>query len=115
MTATYETLSSERDGPTDWLTLNRPESLNALTDQMINELWDYFSEVERDFSRRVIVLRGAGRGFCAGLDLRARNAKPADAPEPRGSLPEIIALMRSCRNRSSPVTDSHPRTPNSFT
>jgi len=66
----YETLLVEKEGAIDWLTLNRPEALNAMSRTMMLELQDYFGELYTDYSVRVVVLRGAGRGFCAGLDLK---------------------------------------------
>ena len=66
----WETLAVER--PRDGvvlLTLQRPERLNALTFQMFAELGDFCAEVAADDQVRVVVVTGAGRGFCAGLDL----------------------------------------------
>jgi len=51
------------------LTLNRPEQLNAFTVEMANELVDAFDRASADDSVRVIVVTGAGRAFCAGMDL----------------------------------------------
>ena len=48
-------------------TLNRPESLNALNPVMISELHDYFRGLAERREIRIVVLRGAGRAFCAGL------------------------------------------------
>ena len=95
------TINVEREGAIDWLTLNRPDRLNAITGTMVRELWQYFSEVEKDYSRRVIVLRGAGKGFCAGLDIKARSEPTEQLPEPSSdgpsaSLSAIIRLMRRC-------------------
>ncbi|KQX18809.1 enoyl-CoA hydratase [Sphingomonas sp. Root50] len=90
-----------QDGAADWLTLDRPDQLNALNDLMIEELSAYFSALQSDHSRRVVVLRGAGRAFCAGLDLksfRAHGSGDAGAPDekPRPYLPDLILKMRSC-------------------
>jgi enoyl-CoA hydratase len=52
------------------LRLNRAESLNALTDQLVHALHDRLDELARDASCRTVVLTGAGRAFCAGLDLQ---------------------------------------------
>lgn len=52
------------------ITLNRPEFLNAYTWQMGKEMWDAIMRVENDPEIRVTILTGAGRGFCAGADLR---------------------------------------------
>lgn len=70
----YETLLVEKEGAIDWLTLNRPESLNAMSRAMMLELQHYFGELYTDHSVRVVILRGAGRGFCAGLDLKEDRA-----------------------------------------
>lgn len=66
----YQTLTVEKEGAIDWLTLNRPEALNAMSRTMMLELQHYFGELYTDHSVRVVILRGAGRGFCAGLDLK---------------------------------------------
>jgi enoyl-CoA hydratase len=99
---TYETLELTREGAIDWLTLNRPESLNSLTGPMVRELWSYFRELHDDYTRRVVVLRGAGRAFCAGLDLKATRDPALALPRgngvsaPEASLPGVVRLMRSC-------------------
>ena len=67
---TYETLSVVKEGAIDWLTLNRPSALNAMSRTMMLELQHYFGALYTDHSVRVVVLTGAGRGFCAGLDLK---------------------------------------------
>lgn len=51
------------------LTLNRPEQLNAFTVEMANELVDAFQRAGRDEAVKAIVVTGAGRAFCAGMDL----------------------------------------------
>jgi enoyl-CoA hydratase len=67
---TYETLLVERKDHVARLTLNRPESLNAMNRALVNELRDFFASLGDDRETRVVVLAGAGRGFCAGLDLK---------------------------------------------
>ena len=51
------------------LTLSRPEKLNALTAPLVTELRDHLDVIAADPACRVVILTGAGRGFCAGLDL----------------------------------------------
>ena len=53
------------------VTLNRPERLNALTNEMLELLLGILGEIERDPQCRAVILTGAGRGFCGGLDLQA--------------------------------------------
>jgi len=60
----------ERDGPVAILTLNRPERLNAISGPMLMALSESLVECDRDPGVRAIILTGAGRGFCAGLDLQ---------------------------------------------
>ena len=64
----------ERDGPIATLTLNRPDRLNAISRPMLAALSKALVECDRDPQVRVIVLTGAGRGFCAGLDLQDATA-----------------------------------------
>jgi enoyl-CoA hydratase len=58
------------------VTLNRPESLNALTYDLVETLHATFDEIDRDQDCRAVILTGAGRGFCAGLDLRGFGRVP---------------------------------------
>jgi 1,4-dihydroxy-2-naphthoyl-CoA synthase len=50
----YETISVEKQGAVDWLTLNRPESLNAITTKMVTELRDYFGSLYENESVRIV-------------------------------------------------------------
>lgn len=74
MDAHYETLELRRDGGLLWLVLNRPHVLNALSRTLVDELHEVLDMLHDDQSLRVVVLRGAGRAFCAGLDLKETNA-----------------------------------------
>jgi len=60
---------SERQPGVVQLTLNRPEKLNALTAPLVSELHGQLRDLSADPACRLVVLTGAGRGFCAGLDL----------------------------------------------
>ena len=51
--------------------LNRPDSLNALNIPLAEELWDALEECDREDKIRVVIIRGAGRAFCAGGDIKA--------------------------------------------
>src|SRR3990172_5084128 len=74
------TVLYQRAGRIARITLNRPEKLNAINDQMPQELSAAVAEANRDDGVHVIVLTGAGRAFCAGYDLRlyAEQPRPAD-------------------------------------
>jgi len=69
MSQTYKTLKYEVSDHILTLTLNRPEQLNSFTVEMANELVDAFNTASVDDSVRAIVVTGAGRAFCAGMDL----------------------------------------------
>jgi len=67
----YEHLQLETRGDALWVTLNRPERLNALSRRLVEELRDLFGGLYWKHDEvRVVVLRGAGSNFCAGLDLK---------------------------------------------
>ena len=80
----YENILFESDGGIARLTLNRPDRLNSFTDAMHAEVRDALAQVQSDASLRVLLLTGAGRGFCAGQDLADRAVAPGDgAGRPR--------------------------------
>ena len=98
----YQTLAVRKDGPVDWVTFNRPESLNALNAQMVDDLLDYFGKAYWDKATRIIVLKGAGRAYCAGLDLKERGQNDGDPRSVTAGLTsqrrisEIVIRMRRC-------------------
>ncbi|MGE4220656.1 MAG: enoyl-CoA hydratase/isomerase family protein, partial [Alphaproteobacteria bacterium] len=96
----YKTLHIEKRGAADWLTLNRPERLNAFNATMIEEMNDYFDRLMTDHSVRVVVMRGAGRHFCAGVDIKEMNSLVGNgvAPDLYGQkrISEVIVKMRRC-------------------
>ena len=65
----YDHIKYELDGAILTITLNRPEKLNAYTATMGRELEDAFIRADEDDAVRVIIVTGAGRGFCAGADI----------------------------------------------
>ena len=67
------------------VTLNRPERLNALTSEMLARIYEVLEGLGRDATCRVIIMTGAGRGFCAGDDLRDYHP-PAWVPTDVGPL-----------------------------
>ena len=70
------------------ITLNRPEKLNALSSTLVEELHSTLDAIKADNDCRVVVLTGAGRGFCAGLDLTDPNppAVSAGLEAPRAGM-----------------------------
>jgi len=98
----YRTISVEKRGAVDWLTLNRPEAMNAISLEMVTELNAYFGALYNDSSVRVVVMRGAGKAFCAGLDIKERHGD-AGVEIPfgggfgfQGFLADVYIKMRRC-------------------
>lgn len=95
----FTTFTIEKDGAIDWLTLNRPDHLNAITPAMCDELQDYFGALQRDHSVRVVILSGAGRAFCAGYDLNEAagvSAGPVTGMRFQRQVSEVYLRMRRC-------------------
>jgi 2-(1,2-epoxy-1,2-dihydrophenyl)acetyl-CoA isomerase len=76
---TYESILFETAGGIARITLNRPDRLNSFTAAMHAELREALGRVQADPTARVLLLTGAGRGFCAGQDLSDRAVAPGDA------------------------------------
>ena len=96
----YETIDIDVRGEVHWLTLNRPDRLNAINTQMATELGRYFGDLYQDRSCRVVVMRGAGRAFCAGLDIKDPDGL-IGAPFGggfgfQGHLADVYVKMRRC-------------------
>lgn len=72
----YSTLEYVVENSVATIALNQPQSLNALTDEMLGELHDAVKRVERDVAVRVLVLTGRGRGFCSGQNLKSFGEAP---------------------------------------
>ena len=80
--AAYETIQFDVADGIARLTLNRPDRLNSFNVQMHAEVKDVLAKVREDAACRVLVITGAGRGFCAGQDLGDRAVAPgASAPD----------------------------------
>ena len=97
----YATFIVERRGQADWVTLNRPDVLNAISLQMVHDLHTYFGRLHHDRDCRVVVVRGAGKAFCAGLDIRERSTDRDTPPFAagfgfQGYLAEVYVKMRRC-------------------
>ncbi|MBF67077.1 MAG: hypothetical protein CMQ29_05210 [Gammaproteobacteria bacterium] len=110
--ADYENLIIDRlgtDGRVGRITLNRPEKMNALSQELLFELNDALHDMEADHSIRVLILRGAGRTFSAGYDLTPAQGKGADGVH-RSFKPtdeKGRRLMMSIRSGMQQITDIH--------
>jgi enoyl-CoA hydratase/carnithine racemase len=71
----FETVRYETKGPICYITLNRPEKLNAASDQLVEEVNDALFEFDADPELSVAILSGAGRAFCSGADVRQRQLR----------------------------------------
>src|SRR6266436_5674839 len=98
MTMSYENILFSIDNGIARLTLNRPDRLNSFTDAMHVDIRDALARVKADASVRVMLLTGAGRGFCAGQDLGEREIEPGGQPVDIGAAiernykPLVLAL-----------------------
>jgi len=97
-------ISSPKPGVTE-LRLNRPERLNALTYELVDELHAALDTVHADNDCRVVIITGAGRGFCAGLDLKGFGTVPGTENQGRPQrgmatqqfIARLVPHMRSVR------------------
>jgi len=99
----YENLNYRQDGPVGVLTLNRPKCLNAINFAMQADLAAFFEERLTDVDTRVLVVTGAGKGFCSGLDMSdpaitapADGYAPARAYALQKTYSDFILAMRQC-------------------
>jgi len=96
----YEHLQLDHRGDALWVTMNRPERLNALNRRIVEELRDFFTGLYWRHEVRVVVLRGAGSNFCAGLDLKERDNSGGGGPSNglirQRQISEIVMAMRRC-------------------
>ncbi len=92
----YRTLKIERAAGYAILTLNRPEAMNALSRELLAELRSAVAELEQDPEVRVLILTGAGRAFCAGLDLKEISTIGLPAFGENNESDPVRALARFC-------------------
>jgi enoyl-CoA hydratase len=85
---TYRTILFETRGPIGLLTFNRPESLNAFSGEMIDEINALMDQVEKDDGIRALVVAGAGRAFSAGFDLKE------SAGRAWGTVAEVAPVLK---------------------
>jgi methylglutaconyl-CoA hydratase len=91
----------QRQAAVAWLTLNRPDKRNALSDDLVTELKAALRDADDDDEVRVIALRGAGKDFCAGADLaalqRIADASVIENLRDVDSLADLFLLIRRLR------------------
>jgi 2-(1,2-epoxy-1,2-dihydrophenyl)acetyl-CoA isomerase len=107
----YEFIEIERDGDVGILKLNRPERLNAMTNQMSVEYSEAFAELNEDGAVGAILITGNGRAFCAGVDIsrfedsiRERDGETIERPKFRfnwveyalAAKPSVVAVNGAC-------------------
>jgi enoyl-CoA hydratase len=86
----------ETDGAVATLTLNRPERLNTITQQVAQDVRARLEEAQRDDAIRVIRLRGAGRAFCAGYDIDwgAESMQESEGDRPWDPMADLAMMSR---------------------
>ncbi len=98
----FNTITVEARDAVDIVSLNRPDALNSVTPEMIEELTAYLTGLPDRLTTRVVVLRGNGRAFCAGAELGSDAFTPPGAGRPQRQIQmqqrysRVIRLMRSC-------------------
>ena len=103
----FENLIYQREGPICYLTLNRPEKLNALNAALLGELREALAVIEADPEVRVAILTGAGRAFSAGFDIERPAGEPdlhqVPADDRREHLKGHIDTFMTIWNLGKPV------------
>ena len=94
-------LREDRDGIAT-LTMNRPQQMNLLTAEMLAALQDAFDAIAKDKSIRVVILAAAGKGFCAGHDLKEIRAL-GEQPKIAGLFVQCSRMMMTIQNLPQPV------------
>lgn len=98
--STPEKVLVRKENGVGWITLNRPEVLNALDIDLLKKLYSTLRDLEKDEEVRCVVISGAGRAFSAGADLQAVKARQSQGESPvadplRELLNPIVSKMRS--------------------
>jgi 2-(1,2-epoxy-1,2-dihydrophenyl)acetyl-CoA isomerase len=102
----YRTLILAREDGVNTITLNRPEVLNALDTTLTEELGLAIDEVSADNLARVLVITGAGRGFCAGGDLKSLPLNPNDIGALKHNIEKWHGVLLKIKKLKKPVIAS---------
>ena len=86
----YQEIIYEVNDPVATITMNRPKSLNAFTSRMLAEIRHAMAAAEEDEQVVGIVLTGAGRGFCAGMDMKALDSQSSGAKRASEDLSHLV-------------------------
>ncbi len=107
----YETILVEKKGATTVVTLNRPEKLNAVNGQMLEEIDQVLAELRQDTATRFVILTGAGRAFSAGADLGGRGPTPAETvpAEAAQAASQQQRLLQMARQQDLAQMAAHDR------
>lgn len=102
---TYENLLYELRGPAAWITLNRPDAMNALSPGLVADLTAATAAAGADEAVRAVVITGSGRAFCAGADLKFVNRVLAQGvtPEMTEYLEQIMRAFNGLEALPKPV------------
>lgn len=109
-----DTLIDKRDDGVALITLNRPDSLNAMGGQLMPLLADYLADCSRDRDVRCVVLTGAGRAFCAGGDVKGMAARGEAAAgngnrSPAGDFARSVENLRQSQRATSFTLHTMPK------
>ena len=99
----YQTIKVTKEQGVATILLNRPEKLNAVNEEMMKELVAATEEAGADETVRVVVVTGAGRGFCAGGDLSSPMYQSTNSAEIRKGIIEFGKVPLNLRNMPKPV------------
>jgi len=91
------------EGAIAWVTMNRPERLNALNNSLVDALRGYFQGLSSRSAVRVVVLQGAGRAFCAGYDLKDAQVAGKGVSEMMDGQHAIRDIMHAMRRCPQPI------------
>ena len=92
-----EILCNIKDGIAT-VTMNRPEKRNALNSALLDGLTNIFSQLESNSAVRVVVIRGEGKAFCSGLDLRELSSRQSAGSDPESGVTKIFQQIERSRH-----------------
>jgi 2-(1,2-epoxy-1,2-dihydrophenyl)acetyl-CoA isomerase len=100
-------LLDERRGSVQWLTLNRPDARNALSESLMDELVATLDRASADPAVRCVVLTGTPPAFCGGADVKERGQRWVDPPPASTFGPQLNVLLAGLRRRTRAVELLH--------